>query len=101
MNGIDDNKVRHLCRRFDPHGKGRVSYHEFVKYIIAAGEGRAYNLIAPEPKLNALKGKTQPSPSPSKLPNNRGTTTNNNYASFNRPTRNLSSRPPIEDFRSK
>ena len=40
LNGVDDMKIRHLCRKFDPYGEGRVSYHEFTRYLIATGEGR-------------------------------------------------------------
>ena len=39
LNGVDDMKIRHLCRKFDPYGEGRVSYHEFTRYLIATGEG--------------------------------------------------------------
>ena len=52
LNGVDDMKIRELSRRFDPQGIGKVAYHEFVKYLMAIGEGKKHR-----PSVNAIPTK--------------------------------------------
>jgi hypothetical protein len=52
LNGVDDMKIRELSRRFDPQGIGKVAYHEFVKHLMAIGEGKRHR-----PSVNAIPAK--------------------------------------------
>ena len=53
LNGVADDKVRALCARFDPTGRGKVAYHEFVKYLMALGEGKVYKPQPPQGKATS------------------------------------------------
>ena len=57
LNGVDDMKIRELCHRFDPHGLGKVAYHEFTKHLMAIGEGKSH-----KPSANAIPTKLLPKP---------------------------------------
>ena len=54
LNGVSDMQVRSLVERFDINGDGKISYDEFLHYLIAARD----NPVARE-KSNQKKGSSQ------------------------------------------
>lgn len=46
LNGVSDEKIRGLVRRFDINGDGKVSYEEFLNYLLKRRDARATDVTA-------------------------------------------------------
>ena len=46
LNGVSDEQIRGLVRRFDINGDGKVSYEEFLKYLLKRSNARATDVNA-------------------------------------------------------